>query len=232
MQAIILAAGKGLRLKPYTDHSPKGLVSIAGKPLLEWTIMRLPKQISSIHIVVGYLGEQIKSHFGENFHNLPLTYSTQDPLNGTGSALFCAKDFCSGKFLVINGDDIYDKQDLAILCATDHWGMLCIKTTSPLSGAVVTNSEGNITSLHEERSESEKLLNCGAYLLDESVFNLPLASIQTHAGTEYSLPHTLVQQANHTQVRAVLATSWLPIGTPQELANAEKIMHNVSEAVE
>lgn len=231
MQAVILAAGKGLRLKPLTDRTPKGLVPILGKPLLEWIMERLPKQISSVHFVVGYLGEQIKNHFGENFHNTPLTYSTQDPLSGTGSALMCAKDFVQGKFLVVNGDDIYESQDLENLCNSNSWAMLCTKTTKPLGGAMKIDNENNITSLVEDKTESFKLQNCGAYLLDESFFSLPLVSIETHAGAEYSLPHTIVQKANKTPVQTILASRWLPIGTPDELAKAEQIMHNVPEAV-
>lgn len=231
MQAVILAAGKGLRLKPLTDHTPKGLVPILGKPLLEWTLERLPKKIESVHFVVGYLREQIQNYFGNNFHGTPLTYSTQDPLSGTGSALMCAKDFVQGKFLVVNGDDIYESLDLESLCTASSWSMLCTKTNQPLGGAVATDQGSYITNLVEDRTDAEKLLNCGAYGLDESFFSLPLVSIETHAGAEYSLPHTIVQKGNKTPVQAILASRWLPIGTPDELAKAEQIMHNVPEAI-
>lgn len=227
MQAVILAAGKGLRLKPYTDHAPKGLVPILDKPLLEWTLNSLPRSISRVHIVTGYLGEQIQQHFGDSWQKLPITYSTQDPLNGTATALMTAKGFTDQDFLVLNGDDIYAQPDLEKLAQSPSWAMLCIETTQVLSGAVQISASHDIVGLMPDNSNEKKWLNCGAYKLDPSFFFLPPVTIQTHAGAEYSLPHTLAQEANTTPIRLVPASRWLPIGTPLELAKAEQILHNV-----
>ncbi len=64
MQCVILAAGKGTRLRPLTDNTPKPLVPVAGKPLIDHTIDALPSAIDELILVVGYLGDQLRAHFG------------------------------------------------------------------------------------------------------------------------------------------------------------------------
>ena len=65
MKAVILVAGKGTRLKPLTDNTPKPMLIVAGRPLLEWMILRVQEAgIKEILLVTNYLEEQIKQYFG------------------------------------------------------------------------------------------------------------------------------------------------------------------------
>lgn len=227
MQAVILAAGLGLRLRPFTEQHPKGLVPIAGKPLLVRTLESLPDNISEIIIVTGWLGEQIQQTLGTHYNNISIKYVVQDPLSGTGSALHHARPYLHGKFLVVNGDDIYEKDDLAQLVSNSGWAMLAHTTRRPLVGALATNNEDIITALVNDPSENEKWINCGAYMTDIHFFDLPLLGIPVRDKTEYSLPHTLIQAPNAHPVRLIPASQWLPVGTPEELAKAEKILQNI-----
>ena len=63
MQAIILAAGKGTRMRPLTYDMPKAMLPVKGKPVLEYTISFLPEEIDEIIIVINHLGDQIKNYF-------------------------------------------------------------------------------------------------------------------------------------------------------------------------
>lgn len=227
MQAVILAAGYGLRLRPFTEHAPKGLVPILGKPLLEWTLESLPKNIDEIVIVTGWLGEQIESKFGPIYNGTPIHYVQQEPINGTGSALHFARSFLHNTFLVVNGDDVYTKSDLELLASSSTWGMLAAATTGPLNGALHINTEQNIIGLIEDQSTEQKWINCGAYITTMDIFDLPLAEIMVRGKVEYSLPHTLIQSPETHPVRLFKASTWLPIGTPEQLAKAEKILQNV-----
>ena len=101
MQAVILAAGKGLRLRPFTEHHPKPLIPVAGKALIEYTLESLPDSISEIIIVVGYLANQIKDHLGDEWHGKPIKYVVQETLQGTGDALLQAKPLVEQNFLVV-----------------------------------------------------------------------------------------------------------------------------------
>src|SRR3989344_5309327 len=110
MQAVILAAGRGTRMNHLTENTPKPMLNVGKMNLIEWKIDALPNEVDEVIVIVGYLGDQIKAHFGENFGDKKMIYTEQKELNGTGGALFLAKDFIKGKFLVMMGDDLYSKE--------------------------------------------------------------------------------------------------------------------------
>ena len=93
MQAVILAAGQGKRLRPLTENVPKSLGPVGGKPILEYTMGILPPGIDEVIIVIGYRGDTIRSYFGESFGRLKLTYVEQPIPLGTGEALRRARRF-------------------------------------------------------------------------------------------------------------------------------------------
>jgi UDP-N-acetylglucosamine diphosphorylase / glucose-1-phosphate thymidylyltransferase / UDP-N-acetylgalactosamine diphosphorylase / glucosamine-1-phosphate N-acetyltransferase / galactosamine-1-phosphate N-acetyltransferase len=212
MQAVILAAGKGLRLRPYTDTQPKPLVDIAGQPLLHYALNALPDSISEVIIVVGYLGEQILAALGNEWEGRPIRYVEQPELKGTGDALFCAKDLLEDKFLVINGDDLYSKADLTEL--TKHsYSILAWQAEEPYQFGLGETPDGHLAGF----DPTSALTNCGAYFLNQDFFADEMTAVETHAGTEYSLPHTLVALAKKHPVAIVKAHEWFQVGTPEQL---------------
>ncbi|OGZ35018.1 MAG: hypothetical protein A3A94_02760 [Candidatus Portnoybacteria bacterium RIFCSPLOWO2_01_FULL_43_11] len=111
MQAVILAAGQGIRLRPMTSFIPKCLLKVGKKPILEHTFSQLPNEIHEVIIVVGHLQEQIRKYFGRNFCGRPIRYIEQPEKLGTGHALFiCKNSLEDKKFLVMMGDDLYLKK--------------------------------------------------------------------------------------------------------------------------
>ncbi len=212
MQAVILAAGKGLRLRPFTEHHPKPLIPIADKPLLEYTLESLPDKIDKILIVIGYLGQQIKDHFKESWNGKPITYVEQTELLGTGDAILRVKDFVKEKFLVVNGDDLYDKNDLQKLISNGV-GLLAWPSNKAYEFGLKIDSEGLI----EGFDSSSGLTICGAYALTKDFYDQELVKISVNEKTEYSLPHTLINLAKTQPVHAIMASNWLPVGTPIQL---------------
>ena len=77
MKAVILAAGEGVRMRPLTLRTPKPLLQVAGRPLLEHIIYALPKDINELIVVIGYLGDQIKNFLGNEYHGLKIQYIWQ-----------------------------------------------------------------------------------------------------------------------------------------------------------
>lgn len=212
MQAVILAAGKGLRLRPFTEKHPKPLIGIGDKPLLEHTLASLPDSIDNVTIVVGYLGKQIIDHFGDSWNNCKVQYVEQTELLGTGDALLRAKDLLVSPFLVVNGDDLYTKADLERLTEQPN-SMLVWPSQVKSTYGIVKDDEGMFAGFSSESS----LINCGAYFLTDKFFETQLVSVPVPNGVEYSLPHTLAEVAKTTPVRLVEATRWLPVGTPEQL---------------
>jgi bifunctional UDP-N-acetylglucosamine pyrophosphorylase/glucosamine-1-phosphate N-acetyltransferase len=212
MQAVILAAGKGLRLRPFTENHPKPLIPIAGKPLIEYTLESLPDNTTEIIIVVGYLGDQIISHLGDSWHGKPIRYVNQEVLLGTGDAILQAKSVVDRNFLVVNGDDLYTKSDLTKLL--DYpLSILAWPSTKPSARGLLQDDSGQLQGF----SEDSTLVNCGAYHLTKEFFQNQLVAITVHDKTEYSLPHTLVEMAEDNKVMVVQAKHWLPVGTPEQL---------------
>ena len=108
MRLIVLAAGMGTRLSPYTDNCNKCMIPVAGKPLLYHNLLQCKQanpQFSEILIVVGYLKEQIKSYFGADFMGIPIRYVHQQNLDGIAGAVSVAAPFLANEpFLLTLGD--------------------------------------------------------------------------------------------------------------------------------
>ncbi|HHZ69119.1 MAG TPA: nucleotidyltransferase family protein [Methylococcaceae bacterium] len=108
MKAMILAAGRGERLRPLTDKQPKPLLPIAGKPLIEYTIERLVSAgFQDLVINIAYLGTQIKDTLGNGHRfNAKISYSDEgsNPLETAGGIIHALPLLGNKPFIVINGD--------------------------------------------------------------------------------------------------------------------------------
>ncbi len=108
--ALVLAAGRGERLRPLTLTLPKPLLPVAGRPLAAWTLERLRSVGASTSAInLHHLGAQIRSTFGERFDGMPLVYSDESAeLLGTGGALPPLRDFlgAAATILLVNGDSL------------------------------------------------------------------------------------------------------------------------------
>ncbi|WP_433625959.1 sugar phosphate nucleotidyltransferase [Halomicrococcus sp. NG-SE-24] len=115
MQAVVLAAGEGTRLRPLTDEKPKVLVDIAGKPLLTRCFEALltvdPEEFV---VVAGYEGDRIVEQYGDSFSGVPVTYAWQDEREGMAHALLQARPHVDGRFVCADGDCVFEA-DLAPL---------------------------------------------------------------------------------------------------------------------
>jgi UDP-N-acetylglucosamine diphosphorylase / glucose-1-phosphate thymidylyltransferase / UDP-N-acetylgalactosamine diphosphorylase / glucosamine-1-phosphate N-acetyltransferase / galactosamine-1-phosphate N-acetyltransferase len=216
MQAVILAAGQGLRLRPLTESTPKALLLIAGKPLIDYTITALPEVITELIIVIGHLGDQIRAHVGENVRGIPVTYIEQSPLAGTGAALALAEPLLHDDFLVVNGDDLYTKEDLTELLDSPI-SLLAWEGPRQVEYGIIADDNHCLVRF----SPNSSTINCGAYHLSMAYFTVPVAPITVHGGTEYSLPHTLVQLAETHDIKIIVTKKWLPVGTPEQYETAQ-----------
>lgn len=238
MQAVILAGGRGKRMGVLTDSIPKPLLKIGGQPLLAWTLASLPDCISEILIITGYLHEQIEKFAGENYKNKKIEYLKQDPLDGTDGAIRQAVKASRIQFpcLVINGDDLYKKEDLSVLShplltspfnqgeePLQAMSMLVWQRTGPLKASVVVGEDGLVRGLADVVDSGVAYECSGAYFLTEDYLNQDSVGVKTHAGQEYSLPHTLAAAAFRVPVSITTAKFWLRVGTPEQLENANKM---------
>lgn len=223
-QCVILAAGIGTRLRPHTLTTPKPMLPVAGRPILEWKISQLPPEITEVILVVGYLKEQIIDHFGTEWQGRKMTYIEQSEIRGTGAALHLCKDVLKGKFLVLNGDDLYDEKDYN-RCLALELAILAKPTDVPgRFGTFRTDAAGNLIDIIEGAdSPAGALVNTGLYVLDHRFFDYDLVPIKD--GKEFGLPQTIVLMSKDHPVSIPSATFWFPIGYPDDLQRATVVMN-------
>jgi len=202
-----------------TANCPKPLLKIAGKNLLEHKLDILPPQIDEVILIIGYLGEQIKKYFGDNYHGRKINYVEQKELNGSGGAFWLLKDLIKEKCLVLMGDDLYSAEDIS-QCIKEDWAILLYKTEEPIYAAKVElNWAGQLVSITEAAEKHlGNLLNTGLYVLQPEIFNYPLVEIKKG---EYGLPQTLALAAKDFPVQVHFAKFWLKINEPPDLLIAE-----------
>lgn len=222
MDAVIMCAGRGTRLRPITDFTPKPLVPIAGRSSLERTLEVLPPVVDRLILVVGYLADKITEQIGNVSAGRPVAYVQQETLDGTGGALRRAASLIrSDRFIVVNGDDLYAREDLSRLAATER-GVLVLKTVlSKEEDSWEVGPSGTLLNLKRVAAGDIGYVNVGAYCLDHSWFATRPVLVPGKSD-EWSLPHAIPQllRAN-VSVIAVFASWWRPVGTPDELRRAE-----------
>ncbi len=215
MDAIILAAGKGTRLRPYTEKVPKPLLPVQGRPILDWILGALPP-VDRLIVVVNYLGEAIEEYLAKQTHVRDWTTVRQETPRGTGDALMsCRSAVQSDRVLVLNGDDLIGRADLARLAAVPM-GILVSAVQEPKDfGIVFPNADGTLKEIIEKPQglDAPQLANIGGYVFPKSVFDLTLP---LSPRGEYEITDAVGQLAATGAFRVVESEYWLPIGNIEQ----------------
>ena len=212
MDAVILAAGKGTRLRPHTLTCPKPLLPVQGRPILDWIVGALPP-VDRLVVVVNYLAGQIEEYLERQPHVRRWTVVRQSEPRGTGDALMACKDHVTAeRVMVLNGDDLIGRADLATLAAVER-GILVHPVDTPESFGIVTRyPDGTLKELVEKPTglTPPQLANIGGYLFPNRVFDLTLP---LSPRGEYEITDAVSQLALEGGFEVVQAGFWLPIGT-------------------
>lgn len=179
-QAVILAGGQGMRMRPLTLTTPKPMILIHGKPFLEYIIELLKKNgIKEIVILTGYLHEKIESYFkdGHKF-GLKIKYSFSPAEDETGTRIRKAKDLIADTFLLLYADNYWPLQ-LDIL--TSFYNKIGVKNLVTVYSNFDNATKSNILVGNDglvkiyDKTRTEKNLNgvdIGFFILDKKVLNL------------------------------------------------------------
>ena len=218
MDAIILAAGRGERLKPLTNNRPKPLIPIAGKPILDYIIEKVYDIANNIYIIVKYKKEKIVERY-KDYEKIE--FLEQREIDGTGEALLTAKDYVSDEFLVINGDIIFEDNLNEFL---KYKYAIAVKEVKNPKNYGVLLVENNIIKDLEEKPENPKsnLINAGIYKFDKKIFNI-LERINLSKRGEKELTDAIKILIKEEEVRAIkLKGFWNDIGLPWHVLEANK----------
>jgi bifunctional UDP-N-acetylglucosamine pyrophosphorylase/glucosamine-1-phosphate N-acetyltransferase len=212
MDVILLAAGLGTRLRPHTLTTPKPLLAVQGRPILDWILGALPAKVDRAIVVVNYLAEQIEAYLKGQRHIRDWTTVRQQQPRGTGDALRCCRgQVRSERFLVLNGDDLYGADDLRRLTEKPA-GLLVHPVDEPSKfGIVFTRPDGTLERLVEKpKLEGRQMANIGAYLFPRRALDIDLP---LSARGEYEITDAVSTVAKEQPFFTVPAKFWLPIGT-------------------
>jgi UDP-N-acetylglucosamine diphosphorylase/glucosamine-1-phosphate N-acetyltransferase len=222
MKAVILAAGEGTRLRPFTNSEPKPMIPIANRPILEYAIEALAKNgITDITMIVGYKKERIMSHFEDgNDWNVNIHYIDQKrnvALSGTAYALSMAKSIVNEDFLLLPGDNIISPSLIGdLLEKKGKYRIVVTESDTPSKYGVVELSGDSVVNIVEKPdTHISNLISTGIYKFSNDIF--PIIDSVIKSG-KYGLTSVIQSLMSTTKVTAVKTSKvWSDVVYPWDI---------------
>ncbi|MFU8866414.1 UTP--glucose-1-phosphate uridylyltransferase AglF [Natronococcus sp.] len=232
MQAVVLAAGEGTRLRPLTEDKPKALVEVDGKPLVEDVFDNLLEiGVTELVVVVGYQKEQIIERYGDAYEGVPITYAHQREQLGLAHAILQAEPHVDDDFVLMLGDNVFrgnlgdvikrqheERADAAFLVEEVPY------EEASRYGVLDTNEYGEIVEVVEKPDEPpSNLVMTGFYTFTPAIFHA-CHLVQPSDRGEYELPDAidLLIQSGRT-IDAIRMDGWrIDVGYPEDREEAER----------
>jgi len=234
MKAVVLAAGEGTRLRPLTEDKPKGMVEVAGKPILTHCFEQLAELgADELLVVVGYMKETIIEHYGDDFEGIPITYAHQREQSGLAHALLTVEEYIDEAFMLMLGDNIFqanlqdvinrqheDRADAAFLVEEVPW------EEASRYGVCDTNKYGEIVEVVEKPEDPpSNLVMTGFYTFTPAIFHA-CHLVQPSNRGEYEISDAvdLLLQSGRT-IDAIRMDGWrIDVGYPEDRDKAEQFL--------
>jgi len=238
-KAVILAAGRGTRMRELTAELPKPMIDVRGKPVLQHIVEGLREAgIRDCLIVVGYRADAVQDFFGDGSrYNVAIQYKTQTVQDGTGRVVELAHDFVTGRpFILAYGDILVDPANYKRLVdlSNDVDAMLTVTRSEDVSkgGAVFVNDRMELVDLREKSDrwsglsqDAVPFYNAGLYAFRPSIFEFT-AKLQRSPRGEYELTDAIRDLAQSgKKVKALeLTGEWADVRDPEVLARLNSNM--------
>jgi UDP-N-acetylglucosamine diphosphorylase / glucose-1-phosphate thymidylyltransferase / UDP-N-acetylgalactosamine diphosphorylase / glucosamine-1-phosphate N-acetyltransferase / galactosamine-1-phosphate N-acetyltransferase len=235
-KAVLLAAGRGTRMRELTADLPKPMIKVRGKPVLLYIVEGLHSAgVKNFLIIVGYRADVVREYFGDGTcFGLQIKYATQVVQDGTGRVVELARDFVDqSPFILSYGDILVDRPNYKALVELpdDVEAIVSVKQNEDVSkgGAVFVNEQMAVTDIQEKpkpREAASPWYNAGIYAFRPSIFDWT-AKLQPSPRGEYELTDAVRALAQSgKKVKAFeLSGEWADVRDPKILArlNAPKL---------
>jgi UDP-N-acetylglucosamine diphosphorylase / glucose-1-phosphate thymidylyltransferase / UDP-N-acetylgalactosamine diphosphorylase / glucosamine-1-phosphate N-acetyltransferase / galactosamine-1-phosphate N-acetyltransferase len=233
-RAVLLAAGRGTRMRELTADLPKPMIKVRGKPILLHIIEGLQAAgIKNFLIIVGYHGDAVRGYFGDGTcFGLQIRYATQVVQDGTGRVVDLARDFVGqSPFVLSYGDILVDPMNYKSIVdlADEVEAIVSVKQNEDVSkgGAVFVNERMEVTDIREKSGPGEAIspwYNAGVYAFRPSIFEWT-AKLQPSPRGEYELTDAVRELAQSgKKVKAFeLSGEWADVGDPEILAKLNRL---------
>ncbi|MBD5225597.1 MAG: NTP transferase domain-containing protein [Bacteroidales bacterium] len=224
LSAILMAGGKGERLRPLTLTTPKPLLEIDGRPIIDYNIERLARSgITDVTVTVRYLADQICEYFSIPRHGIKVKCIEETiPLGTIGSAALIDRTD-DGATLVMNSDLLttVDLEEMYLRHVTENADITiaAIPYTVSVPYAILTTDANKVTSLQEKPTYSH-FANAGIYIFNNYVLNALNPEERTDATT---LIEAALEQGLNVSFYPINGT-WIDIGSPADFRHALELM--------
>jgi dTDP-glucose pyrophosphorylase len=232
-RAVILAAGRGTRMRELTAELPKPMIDVRGKPVLQHIVEGLRDAgIRDCLIVVGYRAEAVRNFFDDGSrYNIAVQYKTQTVQDGTGRVVELAQDFANNRpFILAYGDILVDRANYkrVVDLPDDVEGFLTVTRGEDVTkgGAVFLNDKMHLVDLWEKPKPGEPTspwYNAGLYTFRPSIFEFT-AKLKPSPRGEYELTDAIRELAQSgKKVRAIeLTGEWADVRDPETLTRLNR----------
>ena len=239
MDAVILAAGQGTRLRPLTDDKPKGMVEVDGQPILTHCFDQLIELgADELYVVVGYKKQNIINYYEDEYRSVPITYTHQREQLGLAHALLTVEEHIDDDFMLMLGDNVFqanlpdvvnrqreERADAAFLVEEVPW------EEAGRYGVCDTNKYGEITEVIEKPEEPpSNLVMTGFYTFTPAIFHA-CQLVQPSNRGEYEISDAidLLLHSGRT-IDAIRMNGWRnDIGYPEDRDEAEARLRDESD---
>jgi len=216
MKAIILAAGEGRRMQPFTLDTPKPLLKIQGKAIIDYVFDALPDEIDEVIITVKYLADKIKEYLGENYKGSRIFYvEGSENGNAIGFAA-CRPHFQEGeRFLVMYGDEPQRRAEIEE-CLKHQYSWVCTSVPDPrVVGVAIIDAGHRILEVVEKPEYPKSNWSAmGTIVVDTNIFRY---APRLHRNGEYHFSSMLDQFVRDYTVRAVYGVRRPMLSSPADL---------------
>lgn len=222
---VVMAGGQGTRLRPHTEHCPKPLLLVGGKPILEHIILRAKAEgFQHFVIAIHYLGHMIEDYFGDGGRwQIKIDYLREETPMGTAGALALLRPHPDLPFLVTNGDvltDIRYSELMDFHCRLGATATMAVRLHEWQHPFGVVQINGVDIVGFEEKPIARSHVNAGVYVLDPTV-------LQLLGENEYCDMPSLFNRLKERDARTVvypMHEPWLDIGRIDDLARARTLI--------
>ena len=234
-KAVLLAAGRGTRMRELTEALPKPMLEVRGKPVLQHIVEGLRDAgLIDFLIVVGWRAEVVREFFQNGSKlGVRIDYTTQEEQNGTGKVVELARPFVGSEpFVLSYGDILSAPGNYSRICVAlaDAEAVVSVKRSDDVSqgGAVFVNEEFDLVDLREKPKPGEPTspwYNAGVYSFRSSIFD-HIAKLERSPRGEYELTDAIRNLAlSGKKVRALeLSGDWADVRDPEILARLNRTL--------
>ncbi len=249
MQAVILAAGQGTRLRPLTDHRPKCLVEVGGKPILRYQLEALcAARVRECIIVVGHQAAQVRHAFGTRFRGMSITYVENPIFDATNNiySLWLARRAITEDMLLLEGDLIFEPGLLKDLLDRPYENAAVVDRFQPPMNGTVILAHGDVASAMVLKLDQAPGFDYRPALKTVNIYRFSRRAVQdqlmpsmgdyvsqglTGHYYEVAIARAIAEGTMLVHVLRTGPRAWAEVDTLEDLADAERMGFGVAPSL-